>query len=235
MADWQVGGRGPRPLAHERLRAREIIHCLKDCYPDADCTLDYQGRPFRLLVGAILAAQCTDARVNMVTPALFARYPEVEDMAAASPEDLIPYIRSCGFFRNKARSLQGAAAYLMAEHGGEVPCTEAELLRIPGVGRKIANLLLGDIYGQQAVVVDTHCGRISRLLGFTKEQNPTAVERDLCKKVPQEYWTDWGHLLVEHGRACCRAGRPDCIHCALAPLCDHFQGGALRLVPGSEV
>lgn len=205
----------------ERERIMAVLERLHALYPDAECTLDFNDDPFRLMVGAILAAQCTDARVNTVTPALFERFPTVEAFAAASATEIEPYIRPCGFFRNKARSIQGAAFYLLEKHGGVLPQTREELLKIPGVGRKIANLLIGDSFGGQAVVVDTHCARLSKLLGFTKSDNVFQIEKDLVNLLPESEQADWGHLLVVHGRACCVARRPRCGECALRDLCDY--------------
>lgn len=214
-----------RSLELERRRAALLLGLLHEAYPDADCTLDAED-PWRLLVAAILAAQCTDARVNLVTPALFERFPDVSAFAAAEPSEIEPYIRSCGFFRNKARNIQGAARQILNCHAGEVPTNETELLAIPGVGRKIANLLIGDAFGGEAVVVDTHCKRISALLGFTKSENPAVVERDLLKVLPEDQRAAWGHLMVAHGRACCAARRPACARCTLLPLCVHASGSS---------
>lgn len=205
-------------------QAREIIERLSDYYSDTDTTLNYSDNPWRLLVGAILAAQCTDARVNMVTPALFDKYPEIADFAAATAEEIEPQIKSCGLFRNKAKSIQGAAAHLLAVHDGRVPDSEEELLAIPGVGRKIANLILGDSFGKQAVVVDTHCARISGLMGLTASKQPLRIEKDLMLVLPEDNWTDWGHLMVTLGRDICIARRPQCARCPVRDLCDYGSG-----------
>ncbi len=206
-------------LRDKQARALTVIETLQQLYPDVECTLDYRDDPFRLMVGAILAAQCTDARVNQVTPGLFSEYPQVQDFASATPEDIEPYIRSCGLFRMKARHIQAAAKHLQNFHKGMVPEKESDLLSIPGVGRKIANLILGDSFGRQAVVVDTHCMRVSALLGFTDSKNPVQVEKDLMQVLPQENWTQWGHLMVAHGRELCIARRPRCRNCSLSPHC----------------
>lgn len=199
--------------------AEEVIKRLEEQYGEADCTLDDKDDPWRLLVAAILAAQCTDERVNKITPALWEAFPEMEDLARALPSEIEPYIRSCGLFRNKAKNIHLAAKHLLREHGGEIPQDMKGLLAIPGVGRKIANLLLGDAFGKQAVVVDTHCGRLARRIGFTKEENPAKVEKDLMKAVPETHWTAWGHLMVTHGREVCRAQSPDCPGCVLEDIC----------------
>lgn len=202
-------------------RAAEILRRLRDYYGPIECTLDTREDPWQLLVSAILAAQCTDARVNLVTPALFERFPQPEDFAASSPKEIEPYISSCGLYHNKAKAIFNASNTLLREFDGEVPQTREELLSIPGVGRKIANLLMGECFGQQAVVVDTHCGRISRLLGLTEEEDPLKMERDLVKAVPEDSWNDWGHYLVFHGRNLCPARRPRCSECFLQDVCRH--------------
>ncbi len=197
---------------------REIFEVL---YPDAGCTLEYKDA-FHLLVATQLAAQCTDARVNMVTPALFAKYPDPAAFAAADIRELEEMIRSTGFYHNKARNLKACGAMLCAEYGGEVPDKMEDLLRLPGVGRKTANLVLGDIFGKPGIVVDTHAGRIARRIGLTKNQNPTKVEFDLLKIVPKEYQTRFCHQLVLHGRALCRAASPKCTECPVASYCGDY-------------
>lgn len=204
-----------------QLQARAIVETLGEYYVDADTTLNYKDNPWRLLVGAILAAQCTDARVNKVTPALFDRYPEVADFAVTTAEEIEPYIKSCGLFRNKAKSIQKAAVHLLEHHAAEVPSTEKELLAIPGVGRKIANLLIGDAFGGEAIVVDTHCARITNLMGLSDSKNVVRIEKDLTQLVPEDRWTDWGHLLVILGRDICVARRPQCHRCPVQDLCDY--------------
>lgn len=207
----------PRPRGKQL--AEEVLQRLIAQYGVPECTLDDKDDPWRLLVAAILAAQCTDERVNKITPALWERFPEMRDLAEALPGEIEPYVKSCGLFRNKARNIHLAARFLLEEHDGKIPQNMKELLEIPGVGRKIANLLLGDAFGQQAVVVDTHCGRLARRIGFTKEENPAKVEKDLEKAVPEDYWTAWGHLMVTHGREVCRAQSPNCPGCCLQTIC----------------
>ncbi|HRP07052.1 MAG TPA: endonuclease III, partial [Gemmatimonadales bacterium] len=200
-------------------RAADILARLKAEYPGAHCELDYRS-PFELLVATILSAQCTDARVNLVTPALFRRYPDPESLAAARQEDVEELIRSTGFFRNKAKSLIGMARALVADHGGEVPATMAELRPIPGVGRKTANVILGNAFGiNEGITVDTHVKRLSRLLGLTRSDNAEIVERDLMPLFPRDDWALLSHLLIWHGRRVCIANRPKCGECVLAELC----------------
>ncbi len=209
-----------RTKGYRRDQAALVLAILKEHYGPAECTLDFADDPWRLLVGGILAAQCTDERVNKVTPSLFERYPTVQDMALAQPEEIEPYIKSCGLYRNKAKGIHGSALKIVTAFGGQVPAEQKALQSLPGVGRKIANLLIGDAFGGQAIVVDTHCGRIARLLGLTKETDPLKVERDLLQFVPPTEQTAWGHYLVTHGRACCQARKPDCDRCPIAPCCD---------------
>lgn len=201
-------------------RAAEIVARLEAFYPDVHCTLDFQN-PHQLLVGAILAAQCTDARVNLITPALFARYPEPADYAAAERTELEELIRSCGLFRNKAKAIQAASQAIVDRFNGEMPATLEDLVSLPGVGRKIANLILGDWYGHQAVVVDTHCARISKLLGLTQRDDPPGIEKDLVKLLPADKQTLYGHLMVTLGREICIARRPQCDRCPVKELCAH--------------
>ena len=203
----------------KRRRTEEILARLKDQYPDAQCALVHQS-PFELLVATILSAQCTDKRVNMVTPALFERFSTPAAMAEAEIEELEALIRTTGFFRNKARSLSGLGQALMADHEGQVPSTMAELTALPGVGRKTANVVLGNAFGiDEGVVVDTHVQRISRLLGLTDQKTPEKIERDLMELVPKTDWTLWSHLLILHGRSVCKARRPACGDCVLFDLC----------------
>lgn len=202
-----------------RQRTGEILARLKEEYPEAHCALKHRDA-LELLVATILSAQCTDKRVNEVTPALFERYPTAADYAAAPLPELEEMIRSTGFFRNKARSLKGLGQALEAEHGGEVPREMAALVALPGVGRKTANVVLGNAFGiDEGVVVDTHVGRISRKLALTAEKDAVKVERDLMELVPRTDWTLWAHLLIDHGRAVCKARRPECSDCVLADLC----------------
>lgn len=200
-------------------RTHRILTILSEQYPDAHCELDHHN-PFELLSATILSAQCTDVRVNLVTPALFARYPDAHALAAARQEDVEELIRSTGFFRKKAKALIGMAGALVADHGGEVPRTMAELRLLPGVGRKTANVVLGNAFGINAgITVDTHVKRISRLLHLTRETDPEKVEQDLMRLVPRDAWTLVSHLLIFHGRRTCIANRPRCGECVVAGEC----------------
>lgn len=200
-------------------RAKKILATLKAEYPDAHCALDHQT-PFELLAATILSAQCTDVRVNMVTPALFAKYPTARDLAAARPEDVEDLVRSTGFFRNKTKSLIGMAAAVAERHGGEVPKDMEALRVLPGVGRKTANVVLGNAFGiNDGVVVDTHVGRLSGLLKLTKHHDPEKIERDVMALIPRDDWTLVSHVLITHGRQVCIARRPQCGRCVLAKLC----------------
>jgi endonuclease-3 len=208
---------------NDTARAAAIVAALEALYPDAECTLDYR-EPYQLLIAAILAAQCTDARVNQVTASLFVQYPDLKAFATADRGELENAIRTCGLFRNKARAIQMASQALLERHGGQVPSTLAELTALPGVGRKIGNLMLGDCFGQQAVVVDTHCARISRLLGLTDQTDPVAIEKDLVRVIPETSWTAYGHLVVTFGRDICVARCRQCVRCPLRSLCRYGQG-----------
>lgn len=200
-------------------RACQILDRLKQHYPDAKCSLDYQT-PVQLLVATILSAQCTDERVNRVTPALFARFPDAESLARADIEELETLIYSTGFYRHKAKNIQGACRRLMAEFGGEVPQTMADLLTLPGVARKTANVVLANAYDIiQGVTVDTHVKRLSGRLGLTKETDPIKIEKDLMKVLPQKDWEKFSISIIYHGRAICKARKPDCPSCPVAHLC----------------
>jgi endonuclease-3 len=197
----------------------ETLARLEHLYGDASCSLDF-SRPLELLVATILSAQCTDARVNMVTPELFRRFPDAAALAAAPPGALEDVIRSTGFFNAKARSLRGMAKALVEKHGGEVPRTMADLHALPGVGRKTANVVLGNVWhAPDGVVVDTHVGRLARRLGWTRHADPTKAERDLNAIIPRERWTWISHALILHGRRICASQRPKCDLCTLADLC----------------
>ena len=202
----------------KKQRANEIIERLAEEYPLADCTLDYD-EAWKLLVSVRLAAQCTDARVNMVTPVLYARFPTLESLAAASEEEVGEIIHSTGFWRAKARDISAASRMLLEEYGGRVPDTMEDLLRLPGVGRKTANLILGDVYHKPAVVTDTHCIRISGRLGLTKNKAPEKVERDLRAVLPPEESNNFCHRLVLHGRAVCIARKALCEKCCMKDFC----------------
>ena len=203
----------------KRARTEEILERLEEEYPQACCALDHQT-PLQLLVATILSAQCTDKRVNMVTPALFERFPDAASYAEADMAELEEMIRTTGFYRNKARSLRGLGQALQSDYEGEVPATMNELSSLPGVGRKTANVVLGNAFGiDEGIVVDTHVGRLSNRLGLTEQKNPEKIEADLMSLVPQEDWTLWAHLLIFHGRQVCKARRPVCTDCVLVDLC----------------
>jgi endonuclease-3 len=206
-------------LVDKRRRTRTIIARLKREFPDAKCALDHTS-PLELLVATILSAQCTDARVNLVTPVLFAKYRSAADYAAADPAVFEREIQSTGFFRNKTKSILGMARALEEDHGGQVPDTMEALVALPGVGRKTANVVLGNAFGKnEGIVVDTHVGRISGLLKLTQETNPEKIERDLTALLPRNDWTIFSHLLILHGRKTCIARRPKCESCRINDLC----------------
>lgn len=201
------------------VRAPLIFKRLARAYPDAHCELDHTNA-YQLLVATILSAQCTDKRVNLVTPALFERYPDAEALAMADPREVEELVKPTGFFRNKTKSLLGMAGGLLDRFGGAVPDRMEDLVTLPGVGRKTANVILGNAFNQPAgVVVDTHVGRLSRRLGFTRLADPVKVERVLMKLFPQKNWTLLSHLLIFHGRRVCLARRPRCAECVLNDLC----------------
>jgi len=199
--------------------AKDVVKRLGKAYPGAKCALDHRT-PFELLVATILSAQCTDVRVNLVTPSLFAKYPTAKALAKAEQDDVEAIIRSTGFFRNKAKNLIGMARALMDRHHGEVPADMEELRVLPGVGRKTANVVLGNAFGMnEGVTVDTHVARLSKLLGLTRHTDPIKIETDLMALVPRQDWTIVSHLLIWHGRQVCIARRPKCGSCVLASLC----------------
>lgn len=201
-------------------KALAVIEILKQRYPDALCALQYE-KDYELMIAVRLSAQCTDARVNLVTPALFAAYPTLEAIAGADIADIERYIHSCGFYRQKAKDIVLACQMLIAQYGGKVPDTMEALLKLPGVGRKTANLLLGDIYGQPgSVVCDTHCIRICGKLGLSQGKDPEKVEKQLRSILPPEESSDFCHRIVLFGRDICTARNPKCTECPLAPLCD---------------
>ena len=198
-----------------------IIETLKGIYPDGLCSLQYE-KDYELLFAVRLSAQCTDERVNKVTPALYARFPTLESFAEADPKEVGAYIHSCGFYNGKARDIVACAQKLVNEYGGKVPGTMEELTGLPGVGRKTANLILGDVFGQPAYVCDTHCIRITGRLGLTDgSKDPLKVEQQLRKVIPPEEANNFCHRMVLHGRALCMARKPDCENCALRALCDY--------------
>ncbi len=209
----------PKTAAERKARVAEILQGLDRMYPDVTCALTHRT-PWELLVATILSAQCTDKRVNEVTPGLFAKYPTLGDFAAVRPEVLAKDIRSTGFFNNKAKSITGAARKITSDFGGQVPRTIEELLTVPGAARKTANVVLGTAYGiASGVVVDTHVTRIARRLDLTKQSDPVKIERDLMKIVPQEKWILFSHQIIHHGRAICTARSPRCGECLLNTVC----------------
>ncbi|MBI1345030.1 endonuclease III [bacterium] len=209
-----VPAHGPTPNA-----VRRLIKALAEAYPEALCAL-HHASPFQLLAATILSAQCTDERVNMVTPALFERYPDAPSLAAAKLDDVEQIIRSTGFYHAKALNLIGMAQAVVKNHGGELPRTLEELIQLPGVGRKTANVLLGTAFGiASGVVVDTHVKRISQLLGLTTATQPEKIEQDLIQLLPRSEWVNFSHRLIHHGRQICIARRPKCEICPLLKLC----------------
>jgi endonuclease III len=208
-----------RRFAPPKERAPEIYRRLEQEYPDARCALDHRN-PYELLVATILSAQCTDKRVNMVTPALFAKYPDPDAMAVAKPEELEEMIRSTGFFRNKTKSLLGMSSAVVEQHAGTVPATMDALVKLPGVGRKTANVVLGNAFGtNEGVVVDTHVARLSQRLRLSAQTDPVKIEQDLIGLFPREQWTMLSHLLISHGREICDARKPKCEACVVSQLC----------------
>jgi endonuclease III len=221
-----------KPTPALRRRVRRILDALGELYPDAECALEHRT-PLQLLVATILSAQCTDARVNLVTPALFARYQTANDFATADPAELEGLIASTGFFRMKAKNIRACCRMLVERHGGEVPGTMDELVQLAGVGRKTANVVLGDAFGVPGITVDTHVGRLRRRLGLTVHGDPVKVERDLMAVVPQPEWTTFSHRLILHGRRVCVARKPRCEECALNRVCPKLgvAGREGRVVP----
>jgi endonuclease-3 len=206
-------------IATDKRRAVEIVKRLRKAYPAAKCALDFKS-PLELLIATILSAQCTDVRVNMVTPVLFKKYPSAEALAAATRKDIERIIQSTGFFRNKAKSIQECCRKIVEEHGGEVPRSMEELVKLPGVGRKTANVVLGTAFGiASGVVVDTHVGRVSRRLGLIETNDAVKAEQALMEQIPKRDWIDFSHMMIHHGRASCIARRPKCEICPLEPIC----------------
>jgi endonuclease III len=215
-----------KPSAKQQ-RTLEILSRLKHLYPDAKCSLDYET-PVQLLIATILSAQCTDERVNQVTPALFERFPDAGAIAAAPLEVIEQLVHSTGFYRNKARNIRAACHKIMTEFEGEVPNSMEQLLTLPGVARKTSNVVLAHAYGINAgVTVDTHVKRLSYRLGLTKQTDPVKVEQDLIKLLPQSDWENWSIRLIYHGRAVCMARKPECDRCKLADLCTSASTAAV--------
>lgn len=204
---------------------RRILAELARCYPDARCGLDFSNA-FELLVAAMLSAQCTDRLVNRITPALFARYQHPADLARLTPDELEGEIRECGLFRTKARNIVATCRLLEEEHGGEVPRTREALERLPGVGRKTANVVLSNAFGEPAIAVDTHVFRVANRLGLADARDPLATERQLMRRIPRKQWSQAHHWLIHHGRQVCRARNPLCHVCTLRPLCRYAGAGA---------
>jgi len=201
-----------------RTRARRIVRLLAQLYPDARCALHHEN-PLQLLIATILSAQCTDARVNMVTPALFARFPSAQDFATANPRELETAIQSTGFFRNKTRNIQACCQQLVSQYKGQPPRTLEELTKLPGIGRKTANVILGNAFDVPGITVDTHVRRLSRRMGLTTQMDPEKIERDLMQLIPKKEWTMFSHRMIFHGRQVCHARKPKCAECALAKVC----------------
>lgn len=219
MAERARATRGKKAKKGDAAGLALLLQKLREAHPDAACALTHEN-PFQLLVATILSAQCTDARVNQVTPVLFASYPDPLAMSRATQSDLEEIVRTTGFFRNKAKAIRGASQRIVEAYGGDVPCTMEELLSLPGVARKTANVVLGVGHGiAEGVVVDTHVERLSRRLGLTRGRNPVEIERDLMERIPRESWIEFAHLLIFHGRRVCVARKPRCEACAVFDLC----------------
>ena len=220
-------------------RAREINRMLADLYPEAQCELDFRN-PLELIVATVLSAQCTDKRVNLVTPKLFARYPKASDYAAANPDELEGIIKSTGFFRAKAKNITALGRRVAEQYGGQVPSSLDDLVTLPGVGRKTANVVLGNAFDIPGLTVDTHFGRLVRRFGWTTEEDPVKVESAVAKLIPEKEWTKLSHRLIWHGRRICHARKPACGACPLAKLCPAFGEGetdplkAAKLVKSDE-
>jgi endonuclease-3 len=202
----------------QKERATRAMKALARLYPEPKTALQYDS-PVQLLVAVILSAQCTDARVNMVTPVLFARFADAKSLASAERDELESLIKSTGFFRNKAKHIQACCKAIVEQFGGEVPQSLEELVKLPGIGRKTANVVLGEAFGVPGITVDTHVGRLSRRIGLTVHTDPVKVEHDLMKLIPQRHWTTFSHLLILHGRQVCHARKPKCDQCVLNSFC----------------
>lgn len=218
------GGRRPETRLALVRRARRMNRILAETYPDAHCELNF-GTPFQLLVATVLSAQTTDMRVNMTTPELFAKYPTPEDLAAANPEDVEAILRPTGFFRAKTKSVMGLSAAIRDRFNGEVPARLEDLVTLPGVGRKTANVVLGNAFDVPGITVDTHFGRLARRFGWTTEDDPVKIEHEVGSLFPRKEWTMLSHRLIWHGRRVCHARRPACGACPLAHLCPRFGEG----------
>ncbi|MEW6386401.1 MAG: endonuclease III [Thermodesulfobacteriota bacterium] len=208
-------------------KAGPILELLERYYPEAHCTLDFTN-PLELLVATVLSAQCTDVRVNQVTPALFKKYPSAAHYARAPLGELEQAIYATGFFRQKAKSLQGICQALVKDYGGQVPGSLDELVKLPGVGRKTANVILGNAFGIPGIVVDTHLGRVAQRLGLTSAKDPVKIEFDLMPLVPQDRWVKFSHQMIWHGREICLARKPKCSRCPLLPYCDYGQQAGIN-------
>ena len=219
-------------LRDKKKRAGAIFRRLRKAYPEAQCALFFKT-PWELLVATVLSAQCTDKRVNQVAPSLFKEYPSVRAFAVADPGEVEKAIRSTGFYRNKTRSILGAAQVILERFGGKVPARMEDLLTIPGVGRKTANVILGNAFGVPGIPVDTHMIRINRLLELTRHTDPAKIELDLMQELPKKNWTIYSHLIIHHGRARCLARRPDCPNCEIQVLCP-FGKRAVRKGSGNK-
>jgi endonuclease-3 len=209
-------------LAKKKARAEAINQVLAREYPNAKCSLDFKN-PFQLLSATILSAQCTDERVNMVTPSLFKVCPTPQKMAAMPDADLEEIVKTTGFFRNKTKSLKGMAAGLLEKFGGKVPQTMDELRQLPGVGRKTANVVLGNCFNTPGLTIDTHMNRVNRRLGLSRHEDPEKIELDLMKLIPQPEWTNYSHRIIYHGRAICQARKPLCERCPVSEYCEYYQ------------
>lgn len=206
----------------EKENIEKTLKVLSETYPNAKCALEFKS-PYELLVSTILSAQCTDVRVNQVTEELYKEYNTPEKMISLTEEELGEKIRSCGFYKNKSRNILGATRNIIQKHGGEVPKTMEELIELPGVGRKTANVVLSNAFGVPAIAVDTHVFRVSNRLGISKGDTPDQVEKGLMENVPREMWSDTHHYLIWHGRQICKARKPQCEICPLAPYCGYFN------------
>ncbi len=211
-------GRVRMSVSRSRMSVSRIIQILRKTYPDAECALHHDD-PLQLLVATILSAQCTDKRVNRVTPALFKKYPNAKSFAEANLKELEQDIHSTGFYKNKAKAIKGCCQLILVNHGGQVPKTLEELVHLPGIGRKTANVVLGVAFGVPGIVVDTHVKRLTYRMGLTKQTDPEKIEREMMEIIPKKDWTDFGLLLIAHGRAICEARKPKCEICPLNRLC----------------